>query len=110
MGLPGFDMNSWQSTIRDEVRIHQNYRDLTAFQGRETSDIVYNDTKSTLTGILCQAHYLNEQMWAGRNPKYFIEVKTTTEACEHAFYVSAAQLKRVCLHFAFPLQILIHTI
>lgn len=102
LGLPDFCITNWQSTIRDEVRIHPKYQDLTTFHGRETSDIVYDDTSSALTEKLCQSHYLDKQIWTQETPRYYIEVKTTTEACQEAFYVSSAQFKRVSMRVPFP--------
>ena len=88
-------MKNWESTIRNEVNAHENYAGLSAFTGRETSDIVYEDTSGAFTKILCDCHYLDPTIWLNKTPEYLIEVKTTTTACEDPFYVSAAQYKLV---------------
>lgn len=65
------------------------------WEGRETSDITYNDSNGVLTELLIRNHYLDRDRWAGRTPKYFIEVKTTTSSCDAPFYMSNAQYQRV---------------
>ena len=65
------------------------------WQGRETADITYADRDGVLTDLLVDKGYLARDDWAGRRPKYFIEVKTTTSACDTPFYMSKAQYQRV---------------
>lgn len=36
--------------------------------------------------------------YAGRRPRYYFEVKTTTLECETRFFMSKAQVKRVSCH------------
>ena len=62
----------------------------------ETSDIVFEDTESTLTSLFINAGYLDEELWAGAHPKYFIEVKATTKECGDRFFMSRNQLRMVC--------------
>ncbi|KAJ0306261.1 hypothetical protein COL516b_004717 [Colletotrichum fioriniae] len=95
--LPGFSRSSWQSTIRKYVTVHPEYVGMSPWSGRETSDIVYQDTSNRLTALFIDKNYLREQprgSTAG-GLKYFIEVKTTTAACETPFYMSKAQYQRM---------------
>lgn len=66
------------------------------WNGVETADIVYPDTSSSLTSILVDAGYLDEE-WVGTHPTYYVEVKTTTGECDGAFFMSRAQYRRVCI-------------
>ncbi|KAB5566357.1 hypothetical protein GE09DRAFT_1106410 [Coniochaeta sp. 2T2.1] len=97
--LPGFSRNNWQSTIRKCVRIHPDYADLAAWTGSETADITYRDSGGELTSLLIDkgfmSHVSAEQLTNAR-PQYFIEVKTTTLACETPFFMSKYQYARVC--------------
>ncbi|EXF75687.1 hypothetical protein CFIO01_04620 [Colletotrichum fioriniae PJ7] len=95
--LPGFSRSSWQSTIRKYVTVHPEYVGMSPWSGRETSDIVYQDTSNRLTALFIDKNYLREQprgSTAG-GLKYFIEVKTSTAACETPFYMSKAQYQRM---------------
>lgn len=78
--------------------MHEAYKDLAPWLGRETSDIVYEDTRSKLTAVLIDKGYLIRSIWQGKTPKYYIEVKTTTEQWDEPFYVSASQYERVSLN------------
>lgn len=91
LNLPGFDIHNWQSTIRDRVALHEHYQDITTYPGHETADIVYNDQRSALTGLLIERGYLRSTLWSGRSPKYYIEVKTTTGSQDTPFYCSQNQ-------------------
>ncbi|KXH68846.1 hypothetical protein CSAL01_00114 [Colletotrichum salicis] len=95
--LPGFSRSSWQSTIRKYVTVHPEYANMPPWSGRETSDIVYQDTSNRLTALFIDKGYLQEQPRSliGGGLKYFIEVKTTTMACETPFYMSKAQYQRM---------------
>lgn len=86
----------WKSKIRDRVRVHEKYHDLAPWRGNETADIVYTDQASSLTGRLIAHGYLDWH-WAGKNPTYYLEVKTTTGSCDTRFFMSKAQVKRVSL-------------
>ncbi|KAL4806048.1 hypothetical protein BDV18DRAFT_160118 [Aspergillus unguis] len=92
--LPGFSRTNWRSTIRTRVSVHPDYYDLAAWNGAETADIVYEDTSASLTSLLANAGLLGGEM-VGANPRYYIEVKTTTGECESAFYMSRAQYRRM---------------
>ncbi|KEF63281.1 uncharacterized protein A1O9_01258 [Exophiala aquamarina CBS 119918] len=91
--LPAFSRESWQSTIREYVRVHPQYDQLPDWSGRETADIIYYDSYSVLTELLVNAGYLDPDRWQGRCPKYYIEVKSTTQHCDTPFYMSKAQYK-----------------
>lgn len=98
--LPGFSRANWQSNIRRHVTVHPEYRTMAPWMGRETSDLVYDDTVGALTGCLIDHGFLMRGDWAGQRPQYFLEVKTTTSSCETPFFMSKAQYRRVS--FSFP--------
>lgn len=81
--------------MRRYVTVHPDYATMDPWTGRETSDITYTDTGGVLTDVLIRNHYLKRRRWAGKTPKYFIEVKTTTSSCDAPFYMSNAQYQRV---------------
>ncbi|KAF1808780.1 hypothetical protein P152DRAFT_452583 [Eremomyces bilateralis CBS 781.70] len=89
--LPNFGLESWQSRIRNLVRSHYDYTALTNWSLPETSDIVYEDYKSKLTGLLIANGYLRSDIWAREQPKYHIEVKASTGRLTTPFYVSRNQ-------------------
>ncbi|KAI0157391.1 hypothetical protein GGR57DRAFT_510975 [Xylariaceae sp. FL1272] len=93
--LPSFSRTNWQSTIRRYVTVHPDYADMEAWRGRETSDITYLDFEGILTDELINKGYLGRNLWEGKRPSYFIEVKATTSSCETPFYVSKAQYQRM---------------
>ncbi|PMD37968.1 hypothetical protein L207DRAFT_431094 [Hyaloscypha variabilis F] len=86
--LPGFGLDNWHSGIRKQVTVHENYRNLRPWQGRETADMTYNDTAGVFTKILIESNYLNKEIWANARPKYFFTVKATTEKCSTRFLLS----------------------
>ncbi|KAJ3566247.1 hypothetical protein NPX13_g7209 [Xylaria arbuscula] len=90
-GLPLFSRANWQSTIRKYVTVHPEYADMETWRGRETSDITYLDVQGTLTDELINKGCLTRDLWEGKRPSYFIEVKTTTGSCDTPFYMSKAQ-------------------
>jgi hypothetical protein len=63
--------------------------------GAETADITYKDDNSSLTTLLIQRGYLDESVWRGAFPRYYIEVKTTTGECNDRFFMSNSQYLRV---------------
>jgi len=63
--------------------------------GKETADIVYDDTKGDFTVMLIDRGYLNRDEWQAARPRYYIEVKATTGSLEAPFYMSKNQYKRV---------------
>jgi hypothetical protein len=65
------------------------------WSGAETADITYRDVSSAFTTILIQAGYLEDRVWRGACPHYFIEVKTTTGECNDRFFMSNSQYLRV---------------
>ena len=95
MNLPNFSRANWQSRIRKEVCVHQKYADMEPWNGRETADIVYEDTESVLTRALNSLGYLPDRM-RGSRPKYYLEVKTTTNESDTRFFMSSGEYKLVC--------------
>ncbi|KAE8338025.1 hypothetical protein BDV24DRAFT_177138 [Aspergillus arachidicola] len=93
--LPGFSRENWQSTIRKYVRLHEDYTDLEPWGGRETADLVYTDSEGTLTSFLVAKDYLSSERWAGKRPRFYLEVKSTTSTCETPFYMSKYQYERM---------------
>ncbi|KAL2282176.1 hypothetical protein FJTKL_11005 [Diaporthe vaccinii] len=93
--LPNFSRANWQSNMRHYVTAHPDYATMGPWRGRETSDITYTDTGGVLTDLLIRNHYLDRDRWAGETPHYFIEVKTTTSACNAPFFMSKAQYERM---------------
>lgn len=91
----GFDLQNWRSSIRGYARALPEYRELEVWPGRETSDIVYDDINGVFTGLMTSLGYLNADHWAGKTPRYYIEVKCTTGACETPFIVSQHQVDLV---------------
>ena len=65
------------------------------WSGLETADIVYHDIDGVLTELLIRQGYLESQLWAGRTPTYYIEVKTTMGAAGNAFFCSHSQFERM---------------
>ncbi|KAF2667223.1 hypothetical protein BT63DRAFT_481662 [Microthyrium microscopicum] len=93
--LPGFSLDNWQSTIRHRVNVHDKYRDLVRWSGRETADIVYRDEANKLTAMLISKGYLSREKWVDRTPTYYLEVKTTTGPLEQPFFCSQNQYDRM---------------
>ncbi len=93
--LPSFGRHNWKSTIRKEVIIHPKYSDMMAWFGPETADITYKDVGSSFTTLLIQGGYLDEAVWRGARPQYFIEVKSTTGECNDRFFMNNSQYLRV---------------
>jgi hypothetical protein len=69
--------------------------DLSSFIGQETSDIVYDDASGVLTALLIKKGHLSKAHWAGKMPRYYIEVKSTLNYCATPFFVSDGQAARV---------------
>ncbi|KAF7558422.1 hypothetical protein G7046_g5742 [Stylonectria norvegica] len=89
--LSGFNTDRWQSVIRKYVTVHPEYADMTPWIRRETADFIYNDSQGTFTEHLIKRGHLNQQPWAGKTPKYMIEVKTTKGGCNTPFFLSKHQ-------------------
>ncbi|KAH7320590.1 hypothetical protein B0I35DRAFT_459384 [Stachybotrys elegans] len=87
----GIDVADWKSTLRHYASIHPEFTHLTQWSGRETADFVFEDSGGALTSRLVMNGYLNSEEWAGRQPRYFIEVKTTPGPRDTPFYVSKSQ-------------------
>ncbi|KAI1487736.1 hypothetical protein F5X96DRAFT_681025 [Biscogniauxia mediterranea] len=95
--LPRFARDNWKSNVRRYAAAHPAYADMEPWCGQETSDITYRDDgDGALTRVLVEKGYLAPRdAWAGKRPEYFIEVKTTTAACDTPFFMSKAQYQRV---------------
>ncbi|KAM5346360.1 hypothetical protein ACJ41O_009365 [Fusarium nematophilum] len=96
--LPGFSLENWRSTIRKYVSVHADYAHIEAWNGRETADLVYNDSDGILTELLIENGYLDEEAWRSRMPNYLLEVKATTGPCNTPFYMSKHQYQRMHDH------------
>jgi hypothetical protein len=66
-----------------------------AWSGVETSDLAYDDDESVFTQLLVDQGYLAAERWAGKKPRYFIEVKTTVGECSIPFFMSKNQYAMV---------------
>ncbi|KAB8229009.1 uncharacterized protein BDW43DRAFT_289566 [Aspergillus alliaceus] len=93
--LPGFSRENWQSTIRQYIQLHEDYIDLQPWCGRETADLVYTDSEGIMTSFLIAKGYLSSELWAGKRPRFYLEVKSTTSSCETPFYMSKYQYERM---------------
>ena len=95
--LPGLSLSNWKSKIRHRVAIHDDYRDMPRWSGRETADIVYHDSDQRLTPLLVENGYLDDagahdpRSWVERRPTYYIEVKTTPGQLNIPFFCSQDQ-------------------
>jgi hypothetical protein len=90
-----FDLQNWRSKIRGYAQVLPEYRELRAWPGLETSDLVYEDINGVFTRLMISLGYLNADHWAGKTPRYYIEVKCTTEVCETPCFVSHRQVDLV---------------
>ncbi|KAF2875580.1 hypothetical protein BDV95DRAFT_278391 [Massariosphaeria phaeospora] len=102
LNLPNYTRENWRSTIRGEVQVHSRYSDMNNWVGRETTDIVYTDETGDLTQYLrehCTGGFpdgiATNRDHAAEPIEYFLEVKTTTGACNTRFYMSDSQHKRM---------------
>ncbi|KAJ5724661.1 hypothetical protein N7493_006389 [Penicillium malachiteum] len=93
--LPDWSDSNWPSTIRRYVTIHPDYATMTPWYGRETADIVYDDTQGLFTALLIDRGYMEASEWETMRPKYFIEIKTTTGPLGTPFYMSKGQFERM---------------
>jgi len=75
--------------------VHEDYSDMTSYDGSETADIIYDDVDGVLTSYLASLEYLDEDTWRDKTPKYLLEVKTTTQECDTRFFMSKSQVQRV---------------
>jgi len=65
------------------------------WQGAETADIMYRDTKGDLACyLLCHGYF---ECYRRTGSKFYLEVKTTTKGCKTPFYMSKQQFARVGL-------------
>lgn len=95
MNLSHFGRDNWKSNIRKDVRVHPKYSDMEPWNGAETADITYDDTRGEFTKFLINNRYLLSSVWSSARPKYYLEVKTTTKGCNTPFFMSKSQYQRV---------------
>ncbi|KAH7082057.1 hypothetical protein FB567DRAFT_581505 [Paraphoma chrysanthemicola] len=102
INIPNFNESNWPSTIRSELIGHYGFQDLTAWHGRETSDLVYTDTDGTFTKYLrqnCEGGFptgIYQTRDLRTSPiEYYLEVKSTTGPCGTRFYMSGKQYDRM---------------
>ncbi|KAJ5633677.1 hypothetical protein N7528_001519 [Penicillium herquei] len=93
--LPDWSDSNWPSTIRRYVTLHPDYATMAPWYGRETADIVYDDTQGLFTALLIDHGYMEASEWQAMRPKYFIEIKTTTGPLGTPFYMSKGQFERM---------------
>ena len=96
--LGDFGWANWKSTIRKHVCVHEDYKDMKPWRGRETADIVYTDRgpKYRLTIVLeALCHLIHRNLPPDGSITYYFEVKTTTQECDTRFFISRAQYNRV---------------
>ena len=95
LALPYFGRENWRSTIRHLAAAHPRYSDLTSWDGRETTDFVYDDVRGVFTALLISKGHLSGSQWEGKAPRYYIEVKASLDRRETPFHVSQDQAERV---------------
>ncbi|PWY74068.1 hypothetical protein BO83DRAFT_407964 [Aspergillus eucalypticola CBS 122712] len=93
--LPVFTRDNWQSVIRKFVTILPEYSDMTAWHGRETADITYDDQDGVLTSLFIDKGYLRDDVWRGKTPRFYIEVKSSTADNRTPFFMSKYQYRRM---------------
>ncbi|PWY95999.1 hypothetical protein BO94DRAFT_601049 [Aspergillus sclerotioniger CBS 115572] len=93
--LPAFTRDNWKSKIRRFVTILPEYSTMTAWHGRETADIAYDDHDGVLTSLFIDKGYLREDIWRGETPRFHIDVKSSTGACQTPFYMSKHEYRRM---------------
>ncbi|KAH7070360.1 hypothetical protein BKA63DRAFT_605622 [Paraphoma chrysanthemicola] len=102
INIPNFNESNWPSTIRSELIGHYGFQNLTAWHGRETSDLVYTDTDGAFTKFLrqnCEGGFppgIFQTRDLRTSPiEYYLEVKSTTGPCGTRFYMSGKQYDRM---------------
>ncbi|KAK0705518.1 hypothetical protein B0H67DRAFT_558107 [Lasiosphaeris hirsuta] len=92
--LPGFSREDWKSKRKALVKVHQTYAAMTPWTGAETSDLEYDDIAGILTARLIENGYLS-QGWQDRRPKYYIDVKSTSERWDSSFSMGGARYQKM---------------
>lgn len=77
-----------------------------AWNGRETTELVYYNIAGHFTDTLTGCGYLEHDQWHGACSRYYIEVKTTTGPPGASFYMTSKQYQLLstlgkedhCLH------------
>ncbi|RDK42854.1 hypothetical protein M752DRAFT_275955 [Aspergillus phoenicis ATCC 13157] len=93
--LPAFTRDNWQSVIRKFVTILPEYSDMTAWHGRETADITYDDHDGVLTSLFIDKGYLRDDVWRGKTPRFYMEVKSSAADNRTPFFMSKYQYRRM---------------
>ncbi len=59
---------------------------------------MYDDTSGDFTRLLTDKGYLDAGIWTDARPRYYVEVKATTNpSCSTRFFMSKAQYRMVCV-------------
>ena len=97
LGLEGFGLIHWTSSIRDRVKGHRDYCDLPKSSNRfAIADIEYLDLTHKLTEILIEKGHLKKEIWEEERPYYHFEVKATVSSSwQEPFFMSKAQERHV---------------
>ena len=93
--LPDFNIENWESRIRQLVLPYPHEPRAKPFLGKETADIVYEDSHWALTRHLIEQGYPLSNPGNGKGPTYFIEVKTTLRVCQERFFMLKGQYDMV---------------
>ena len=91
--LPSFAEDNWTSGLRQYARAHPDYANISDYTAREKSDITYDDSEGSLTQLFLDKGLAEVASWLAAPPKYYLEVKTTTEEYYAPFYISKGQYK-----------------
>lgn len=83
--LRQFTYANWTSGLRENT--------LPPFNGHSVADFEYVDVDGTLTEFIWDAD--TKQRWRNSWPKYYLEVKTTSNSREVPFHFSATQMQTV---------------
>ena len=86
---------AWDSNMRNWIKQHPIFLEWPDWEGAETADIIYQDTKGDFTNHLIDNGYLDGKLWRGQRPEYLIEVKSSLSNTNKEFYLSSNQYERV---------------
>lgn len=78
---------------------------MTAWHGRETADITYDDHDGVLTSLFIDKGYLRDDVWRGKTPRFYMEVKSSTADNRTPFFMSKYQYRRVRLNILYSFQV-----
>ncbi|KAL8930620.1 MAG: hypothetical protein Q9208_000491 [Pyrenodesmia sp. 3 TL-2023] len=97
LGLPGFGLENWKSTIRDRVKLHADYHHIEKNNDRRAiADIEYADESRKFTQFLTEKGHLAHRLSKSEKPLYHIEIKTTLSSdWQEPFFMSKAQEQHI---------------